>query len=83
MNLDSVRSQLDHEAGKNPSIIGARNLRLRFRDCLKIIVDKNLMFTKTSISGAYDLAEKELAAANIALPSPAFKEALLKNLGRV
>lgn len=81
-NLDYVRSKLDYEAGKNPSVIGAKNLRLRWRECLNYLVNNNLMFTKVAVSDAYDLTVKELTAANIQIPDAAFREAFLENLGR-
>lgn len=85
-NVDFVRSHLEAEAEKLAgfSVKGQQLRKIRFRECLQVILDKNLMVTRSRIESAWQKAADRLIADgfNQEIPGEVFKRAFFDEVSR-
>lgn len=83
-NVDFVRSKLETEAAKlaGASIKGQQLRKIRFREALQVILDNNLMFTRSRVEAAIQRANERLKSdgMNMEAAGEVFKRTLLSEL---
>lgn len=85
-NIDFVRGYLEAEAEKlaGGSIQGQKLRKIRFREALRVITDKNLMLTRAEIKKRWETAITEMRAQGNGShePSVVFEKHFFDVLGR-